>query len=75
MFRDRDGAVISYGSRWRREGPPPETYSQVSHSERFAPLHLVADAFIEHLQGNYDVDVNWNACYAMTSCERRTSNG
>lgn len=64
VFRDRAGAVMSYGSRWRSDGPPPETYSLVTHSDRFVPLHLVADALIGYLQETYDVQVTWDASYA-----------
>jgi hypothetical protein len=39
------------------EGPPPGVYSVETHLERFAPLHLVAEALIEHLAGTYDVVV------------------
>ncbi|MDQ1175011.1 hypothetical protein QE430_003318 [Microbacterium testaceum] len=55
-FRDADGRVIEYGSRW--EGSPPEeTYSVDTHPERFAPLHVVADALVAHLGRSYDVAV------------------
>src|SRR4051812_29452694 len=64
VFRDDGGAVLAYGSRWGWDGPPPATYSLVSHPERFAPLHLVADAVIEHLQEAYDVQVHWDSAYA-----------
>ncbi|WJL95419.1 DUF6226 family protein [Microbacterium sp. ET2] len=55
-FRDRDGRVIDYGDRWSGS-PPDDTYSVVTHPERFAPLHAVADALIEHLRDTYDVVV------------------
>ena len=61
VFRDGAGAVINYGSRWRGDGPPSDTYSVVTHPERFAPLHLVADALIEHLVETYDVQISWDA--------------
>jgi hypothetical protein len=64
VFRDRAGAVIHYGSRWDGSGPPTDTYSVVSHAERFAPLHLVADALIEHLAETYDVQVSQDASHA-----------
>lgn len=60
VFYDASGAVIDYGERWRdRPGrmPPKDTYSVVSHPERFAPLQMVADALIEYLRENYDVSV------------------
>jgi hypothetical protein len=62
--RDRDGVVIDYGSRWNESGPPAETYSIDSHPDRFAPLHLVADALIEHLVETYDVDASRDAVHA-----------
>lgn len=56
IFVDADGEVIDYGHRW--EGSPPEdTYSVTAHPERYAPLHTVAAALIDHLRDTYDVDV------------------
>src|SRR5690606_23210859 len=52
-FRDASGAVIAYGRRWRDESPPVETYSAISHPERFVPLHTVAEALIEYLLKRY----------------------
>lgn len=57
VFRDADGAVINYGSRWHGS-PPEDTYSIDTHPERFAPLHVVADALIAHLRETYDVEVD-----------------
>ena len=57
VFRDADGAVINYGSRWHGS-PPEDTYSVDTHPERFAPLHVVADALIAHLRETYDVEVD-----------------
>ena len=54
VFRDAAGAIIEYGSRWGQDRPPPETYSVDSHPERFAPLHMVADALIDHFTQNFD---------------------
>lgn len=65
VFRDRAGAVIDYGSRWDRAGPPADTYSIDSHPERFAPLHL--DALIERLAQIYDVQVS-QMPHTTTSC-------
>lgn len=58
-FRDDQGAVIDYGNRWSYEGeePPEESYSRETHLERFAPLHAVARALIDHLVATYDVSV------------------
>lgn len=57
VFHDADGEVIPYGSRWQGS-PPEDTYSVDTHPERFAPLHVVADALIAHLQEAYDVEVD-----------------
>lgn len=56
--------MINYGSRRDRAGRPADTYSIDSHPERFAPLHLVADALIEHLAQTYDVQVSRDASHA-----------
>jgi hypothetical protein len=55
-FRDASGAVIPYGRRWGTASAPEDTYSVVSHPERFAPVHDVADALVAHLVAEYDVD-------------------
>jgi Family of unknown function (DUF6226) len=48
VFFDAAGNVIDYGHRW--PGSPDEsTYSVTAHPERFASLHVVAKALIEHL--------------------------
>jgi hypothetical protein len=57
IFRDVDGAVIEYGARWGVQGPPVDRYSLALHPERFAPLHRVGEALIDHLQRSYDVEV------------------
>lgn len=56
-FHDGAGDVIEYGTRWASRGgtPPEDSYSVVSHPERFAPLHTVATALIDHLTSSYDV--------------------
>ncbi|GAB3993893.1 hypothetical protein GCM10029992_06750 [Glycomyces albus] len=54
VFRDADGQVIPYGRRWRNGDPPEDSYSRVSHPERFAPLHQVAEALVRHLTEDYD---------------------
>jgi hypothetical protein len=56
-YRDANGAVIPYGHRWGSDGPPEDTYSVDTHPERFAPLHRIADALIEHLRRDYLVEV------------------
>lgn len=55
-FRDAAGEVIDYGNRWNGS-PPDGAYSVITHPERFAPLHVVADALIAHLEATYYVDV------------------
>nr|WP_246246518.1 DUF6226 family protein [Isoptericola sediminis] len=58
VFRDDAGTPIPYGRRWRTvDGPPESAFSAVTHPERFAPLHTVADALVEHLMATYDVEV------------------
>lgn len=48
---------LPYGNDW--PDPTPEaTYSRVSHPERFAPLHAVADALLTHLVETYDVTID-----------------
>ncbi|WP_298743466.1 DUF6226 family protein [uncultured Microbacterium sp.] len=56
VFRDTDGQVIDYGNRWDGS-PPDDTYSVDTHPERFAPVHIVAEALIAYLCENYDVAV------------------
>ena len=56
-FHDADGRVIDYGARWAGS-PPEDSYSVDTHPERFAPLHAVAEALIEHLRTEFDVRVD-----------------
>ncbi len=54
VFRDAAGEAIDYGNRWAAAGGPPEdSYSVIEHPERFAPLHAVAEALIDHLAATY----------------------
>ena len=56
-IRDESGRVIPYGRRW--EGSPPdESYELLTHPERFAPLHPVADALVDYLIAQYNVAVD-----------------
>jgi len=55
VFRDDDGRVIEYGRRWA-DSPPDDSYSIARNTERFAPLHAIADALIAHLRAEYDVE-------------------
>lgn len=56
-FYDDAGAVINFGHRWDAvDGQPPDDrYGVESHLERFAPLHTVIEALIDHLAETYDV--------------------
>jgi hypothetical protein len=56
-----DGEPIPYGQRWGEDGPPSNSYSVLSHPERFAGLHDVARALISHLEATYDVQVDDSA--------------
>lgn len=44
-----DGRPIPYGSRWGLGAPPEDAYGVASHTERYAPLHDVADALLAHV--------------------------
>ncbi len=57
-FRDADGNVILYGERWGMDGPPDDTYTVLTHPERFQPVHDVARALIAYLERAYDVTVS-----------------
>lgn len=57
-FVDDAGVPPPYGDRWSfDDGPPPESYSRESNLGRFAPLHTIANALIDHLVRTYDVTV------------------
>lgn len=60
----RDGVPIPYGRQWGGGGPDPDSYSVDSHPERFAGLHTVARALIDHLTAVYDVDVQDDPSHA-----------
>ena len=57
VYRDETGAIVTYGSRWGGENPPAETYSVVTHPERFEPLLAVAEALVEYLASTFEVAV------------------
>ncbi|MEC5180498.1 DUF6226 family protein [Arthrobacter sp. CG_A4] len=63
-YYSREGEPIRYGSHWGADGPSPDSYSLDSHPERFAGLHVVARALIEHLRAVYDVDVQEDPVHA-----------
>lgn len=44
-----DGHRIPFGSRWGMHAPPEHAYGVASHTERYAPLHDVADALLAHM--------------------------
>ncbi|SDR74955.1 DUF6226 family protein [Microterricola viridarii] len=56
-YSDTAGQPIPYGNRWGADGPDPDSYSRVSHPERFAGLHTVTNALIDYLQQAYAVSV------------------
>lgn len=56
MFHDAAGNLINYGNRWNT-APPDDSYSVEEHTERFRPLHRIAEALITHLAESYQVTV------------------
>ena len=56
-FHDTEGRAIPYGDRWGGGSPAEDSYSVTSNLDRFAPLHDVADALIEHLRRTYEVSI------------------
>jgi hypothetical protein len=54
MFRDAQGQVIPYGSRWPGS-PPDDAYRRVTNPQRLAPLITVTEALITHLGSEYQV--------------------
>lgn len=63
-FRDALGEPIPYGRRWGAAGPPSESYSVTTDTERFRPLHVIAQALIEHLALRFDVTVQEDPDFA-----------
>lgn len=59
-----EGDPIPYGRRWGDSGPDADSYSVDSHPERFAGLHVVAHALIDHLAAVYDVEVHQGPAHA-----------
>lgn len=55
VFRDASGEPIRYGDRWGSDFPAEDSYSTLRHPERFAALHIVAHALVDHLTATYDV--------------------
>jgi hypothetical protein len=58
------GEPIPYGRQWDANGPAPDSYSVDSHPERFAGLHDVVLALVDHLAAVYDVDVDDDPVHA-----------
>lgn len=55
---DATGAEIRYGQRWGDDGPPDDQYSLDLHPERFAPLHVIADALAGYLADTFEVEAS-----------------
>jgi len=66
-YLDDAGVAIAYGERWAQGEPPHDAYERVSHPERFAPLHAVADALIAFLADEYDARVEEEVAFAADS--------
>jgi hypothetical protein len=64
VFYDSAGAIIDYGHRWSSGLAPEEKYGVDSNPQRFAPVHLVADALIEHLTRSYAVTISEDLAFA-----------
>lgn len=63
-YYNSDGEPIPYSRQWGADGPDPDSYSVDSHPERFAGLHDVARALLDHLTAVYDVDVQDDPVHA-----------
>lgn len=53
-WQGADGREHAYGERWGVDAPSEDAYSRVTHPERYAPLHEVADALVAHLLTEYE---------------------
>lgn len=71
VFRDAAGGVIHYGDRWGGDSPPDDSYSVTSNLERFAPLHVVAEALIRYLSATYDVEISEDRAFAADLMHER----
>jgi hypothetical protein len=56
-YRDESGAVIPYGEGWGDGLPAEDSYSRLTHQERFEVAWTLARALVDHLVAEYDVDV------------------
>jgi len=54
-YLDARGEPIPYGHRWGSGQPPENTYSVVTHPERFAPVLEVARALAGYLSEHYEM--------------------
>ena len=64
IYYSEDGVPVTYGHQWGDGAPDPESYSVDSHPDRFAGLHIVASALIDHLAAVYDVEVQEDPAHA-----------
>lgn len=54
-YFDDQGKLIPYGNRFDGDDPPAESYSVISHPQRFAPLHAVADSLVNWMTTRFNV--------------------
>lgn len=64
VYYSSAGEPIPYGRQWGDGVPDPASYSVDSHPERFAGLHDVVRALVDHLADVYDVDVDADPAHA-----------
>lgn len=74
-YRDSGGRIIDYGNRWEGGQPPEETYSRLSHPERFAPLMMDAESLVAYLQASYVVEVDRQSADGEVRFTLRPSSG
>ena len=55
VFRDAQGQVIPYGSRWPGGSPVEDSCCRVTNPQRFAPLVTVTEALIDYLTSECQV--------------------
>ncbi|GIG53316.1 DUF6226 family protein [Demequina activiva] len=56
-YRDESGAVIPYGELWGGGSPPDDSYSRLTHPDRFEIAWTHARAIVDHLAATFDVEV------------------
>lgn len=64
-FHGAGGETIHYGDRWGMGGPPADAYSVVSHPERFASTHRIAEALVTHLTRTFAVEVSEDLAFVQ----------